>query len=331
MVPFGFLFSINFLLLLIWTILDPYEWIRQEAIPGFTNGFCYSEHYWAFLAMLVFANLLVACYTLIQAFECRKLSTEYDESVWIGFSLAFVVQVWLIGLPILQLTGDTPDWLFLTKTSIVFFTVVSTLLCIFVPKIQFLQEEEIQKKEGATKSMFGIQFGSGSVSSVVEAVVKPFQSTFGMIRLGSQYMVSRASQTGFPGKKRSSGVIGIRIIRASGQQGQDMEKLQRNLKNADSRRQMLQERLEMLQERFEQYIISNHPHGALAQQLDAQKSQKDELVDASPKSQKDVTNASQRSLKSTRSMRMQRDAQGISQKSQFSQRSLQSRKSKGSQ
>jgi SMC interacting uncharacterized protein involved in chromosome segregation len=59
-------------------------------------------------------------------------------------------------------------------------------------------------------------------------------------------------------------VIGIRIVRASGEYAQDMEKLQSNLKNAESRRRMLQDQLESLQERFEQYIISHHPHGAHA-------------------------------------------------------------------
>jgi len=265
LLPFGFLFSINFLVLLIWTISDPYEWIREEATPGFTNGFCYSENYWYFLAMLVFANLLVACYTLIQAFECRKLSTEYEESFWICLSLACVVQVWLIGLPILQLTGATPDWLFLTKTCIVFFTVVSTLLCIFVPKIRFLEEEARLQKEVAQKSTPGFESGRSSIIEAVGKVVKPFQSTFGMIRLGSQYMVSRTSQQAERNKTRSSGVIGIRIVRASGQQGQDMERLQQNLKSADARRQMLQDQLESLQERFEQYIVSNHPQGAHAQ------------------------------------------------------------------
>ncbi|CAJ1924550.1 unnamed protein product [Cylindrotheca closterium] len=260
MVPFGFLFSINFLLLVIWTIVDPYEWIREEANPGFTNGFCNSDHYWAFIAMLVFANLLVACYTLIQAFECRKLSTEYGESNWIGFSLAFIVQVWLIGLPILQLTGTTPDWLFLTKTCIVFFSCVSTLLCVFIPKIQYLRDE-------ATKEDNERQLSGSGRTSMFGAVVKPFQSGFGMIRMGSQYMISRSSQHNTSEnmekrKNRTSGVIGIRIVRASGEYAQDMEKLQKNLKTAESRRRMLQDQLEGLQEQFEQYIISHHPHGA---------------------------------------------------------------------
>lgn len=243
---------------MIWTIVDPYEWIREEAIPGFTNGFCYSENYWAFLAMLVFCNLLVACYTLIQAFECRKLSTEYNENTWIGFSLACLVQVWLIGLPILQLMGDEPDWLFITKTSIVFFTCVSTLLCIFVPKIRFLREEAHKEEEAP-----GGLSASGRVS-IMDVVAKPFQSTFGAIRLGSQYMMSRASQSPVTQNKnrRTSGVIGIRIMRATGEYAKDMERLQNNFNAADTRRRMLQEQLESLQERFEQYIISNHPHGA---------------------------------------------------------------------
>jgi len=247
MVPFGSLFSINFVLLMIWTIVDPYEWIREEVNIGFTNGFCSSDHYRVFVTLLVFINLLVSFYTLIQAFECRKLSTEYDESLWIGASLVCIVQVSLIALPILVITGSTPDWLFLTKVCVVFFTCVCTLLCIFVPKIRFLRKEaKEQELDGSDRN------------NTIVCAKKHFQSAFGMIRFGSTNMVTGPSEEMQQRSKRSSGVIGIRIVRSSGEHTQDLERLQNNLKNAEGRKRTLQDQMESLQDQFEQYVVSTH-------------------------------------------------------------------------
>ena len=105
-----------------------------------TNGYCYSDNYRIFLGLLIGINLIVSFYTLIQAFECRKISTEYQESLWISAALLCIVQVWVMCLPILQLVGKMPTWLFLVKVCIVFFTSVSALLCVFVPKIGYLRK-----------------------------------------------------------------------------------------------------------------------------------------------------------------------------------------------
>jgi hypothetical protein len=209
----------------------------------------------------VCVNLLVAFYTLIQAFECRKLSTEYEESVWIGASLVCIVQVWLISMPILQLTGNTPSWLFMTKVTIVFFTCISTLLFIFIPKIGYLRKETM---DGGSASGDSTRiFEEGEEETEAEEAGQ-FQSVFPLIRFGSQSMIADPADKGSPAYKKlkSSGVLGIRIVRASGEHSQDLERLQHSLTQAEARRTNLQDQLENLQEKFEQYVVANHPHGA---------------------------------------------------------------------
>lgn len=261
MVPFLSLLGINIVLLLTWTITDPYEWIREEFEEGSRNGFCYSDHYKIYLALLVGTNLLVAFYTLIQVFECRKLSTEYEESVWIGASLVCIVQVWLISIPILQLTGNNPSWLFMTKVTIVFFTCISTLLCIFIPKIGFQRKEAMDAASALGDSA---RIADEDEDETEAQEVGQFQSVFPLIRFGSQHMIADAGEKRPPAykKMKSSGVIGIRIVRAAGEHGQDLERLQRSLTKAEARRGSLQDQLENLQDKFEHYIVANHPHGA---------------------------------------------------------------------
>jgi hypothetical protein len=98
-----------------------------------------------------------------------------------------------------------------------------------------------------------------------------FQSVFPLIRFGSQRMIADPAEKGTPAYKKlkSSGVIGIRIVRSSGEHSQDLERLQHNLTQAEARRKNLQDQLENLQEKFEQYIVANHPNGApVSTQLD---------------------------------------------------------------
>jgi len=59
-------------------------------------------------------------------------------------------------------------------------------------------------------------------------------------------------------------MVGIGIIRSTGEHSQEMEQLQDNMAKAEDRRRNLQDQLEHLQEKFEQYIVANHPHGAHA-------------------------------------------------------------------
>jgi hypothetical protein len=60
----------------------------------------------------------------------------------------------------------------------------------------------------------------------------------------------------------SSGVLGIRIIQSSSRHSEEeVERLQKNMNQAEQRNKVLQDRLERLQEKLEQYLVANHPHG----------------------------------------------------------------------
>jgi hypothetical protein len=272
--PFLLLGGTNIIILLAWTINDHYRW-EFETVGDSTMGFCSSDHYKVYLGLLVSINLLVSFYTLIQAYECRKISTEYDESLWVSASLVCIVQVWVICLPILQLIENEPSWSFFTKVCVVFFTCVSTLLCIFVPKICYLRKSWA---DGGSVDVLSTPLYEEDGEDSEDETSGPFQSAFALIKFGSSDMlgegndIHNTSETRHPGggaikRMRSSGVIGIRIIRSSGEHGKKIEQLQNNLSQAEVRRRALQDRIEMLQETFEQFIVANHPQGAHAGRL----------------------------------------------------------------
>jgi hypothetical protein len=79
----------NIIVLTVWTIVDPRE-VETEYVgydefdrPNETESFCQSEHQAVYLSILVVINLGSLAFSLIQAFQARKISTEFNESNYI--------------------------------------------------------------------------------------------------------------------------------------------------------------------------------------------------------------------------------------------------------
>jgi len=266
--------GINLIILTTWNIQDPVVWVRSplpqpdhslnflEQVP--TYGYCNSQHYRVYLGLMLGANYVVSVVALVQAYECRKISTDYGESLWIGAALITIVQVWTVGLPLLKLLDNNPRAVYLVKTGVVFLTTMGTLFLIFVPKIGYLRQ--------ALRNP-GKQFKTGHDSmptSNREASVTSDDSEVSRNKLEQSRRVSTwdghiIAMAGLAKGQRTkreppSGLEGIRIIQSSNRHSEEVEKLQKSLRHAESRHKSLNERLERLHEKFEQYIVSRHPH-----------------------------------------------------------------------
>ena len=154
------LFGVNFVVLLVWNVSDPVQWIREPVddpdtafnlVEVSTFGSCDSVHYRVYLGIIIGVNLIVSLISLVQAYECRKISTEYSQSFWISSALVCIVQVWLVGLPALKLLSDNPPATFFVKFGIVFITCMSSLLLLFVPKMRYLRESLEERKHGVPR------------------------------------------------------------------------------------------------------------------------------------------------------------------------------------
>ena len=144
--PNLFLYAVNFVVLLVWTLTNPQMWTRipvneaassQNLIEPSTRGWCGSSQTIMYLSIILGVNLIMMVTSLIQAYECRKVATEYSESLWISASIAVIAQVWIVGLPILKLLDVNPRQVFMTKVGIIVVSTFSTLFLIFEPKMSF--------------------------------------------------------------------------------------------------------------------------------------------------------------------------------------------------
>ena len=166
-IPLLVVLPLNLIVLLAWNIKEPMTWKRlpledgledqfdvsrqrdtiideihlglELSEPG-TFGTCTGSNSTYYFASLFWINVISCLITLIQAYEIRKVSTEYNESVWIAAILGCLLQSWIIGLSVLSLLDDNPATKFVIKTIVVFSTCMVTLLLIFVPKFGYLRK-----------------------------------------------------------------------------------------------------------------------------------------------------------------------------------------------
>jgi hypothetical protein len=262
-VPNFFLYTVNVVVLLVWTLTSPQQWTRvpvngQDSslnlAEGSTYGWCGSDETRMFLGIILGTNFVVMIVSLIQAYECRKITTEYSDSLWVSASIAVIAQIWIVGLPILKLLEREPRGVFLTKVGFIFASTNLTLALIFGPKIGHLYsslEGEDGDDIGYSKHHHHHHHDSETQSHSEDDEIRS--------RAGSRYGTEEELQ--YIVRSERLPPLGIRIIPASYIHSEQADKLQMEVDKAEKRNRSLQLTLENLQEKMEQFIVARDPLG----------------------------------------------------------------------
>jgi len=154
--PIVAVFTINGVLLLCWTLIDPLKWQRQpvkEGDPSSTYGFCESEGNasTAFITLLVLLDLSALVLACVQAYRARDMNDELTESRWLGVACASWVQVLAIGAPVIALTRNQPVASYFVRSALVFLVCVSMLLFMFVPKMMLVYKKPQEAPKSSNK------------------------------------------------------------------------------------------------------------------------------------------------------------------------------------
>eukprot|EP00934_Nitzschia_sp_Nitz4_P007164 Nitzschia sp. Nitz4//scaffold183_size43938//21801//24764//NITZ4_007270-RA/size43938-augustus-gene-0.71-mRNA-1//1//CDS//3329539614//7154//frame0 len=257
-IPFLVVLGSNLALLVAWNITDPVKWYRSptdadphiiyEDIP--TYGYCDSDQFRMYFGAILGIDFVLSLTSLVQSYECRKVSVDYAENLWISGVLGSIVQIWIIGFPLLKLLDDDPRAVFFVKVGVVSLTSLATLFLIFLPKMRYHRQalriaseedgESPYKPELSDLQMGGDQTVNGLEQPAVMNTNKERRMNRNQLPEGSD---------------------GIRIFQMSGRHSAEVEKLQKRFSQAELRHRTLNDRLERLQENLEQYIMSRHPHG----------------------------------------------------------------------
>jgi len=172
LVPFAIILFLNVTLLLLMTLLDPPHWQRIQTSETDSSGTCWrhdSKESKVILILLAVVNLAAVLLANIQAFKARAISDEYAESRYIGVAMAGMLQVCLVGVPVLFLVEANPPAFFLVLSSIIFLVSMSLLLLIFVPKVLLVRHDKAHPQLSRRASSQGVsrQYSGLSVPSLV--------------------------------------------------------------------------------------------------------------------------------------------------------------------
>ena len=160
LLPFAVMFSTNVLLLLLWTILDPLFWSRITVSETETYGTCNvsKNHVWkSILIVLGLVNGTALVLANVEAYKARRITTEYGESKHIAMIMASILQVIVVGLPLMFLVDDNSAASYFIRSSVIFVICMSTLTLIFVPKIITWWNKKDARKIAATVAT-GLRF-----------------------------------------------------------------------------------------------------------------------------------------------------------------------------
>jgi hypothetical protein len=136
--PFAVLMSLNFVILLSWTLLDPLLYERTYGNETSTSyGHCASQgtQWKGFLAALGILNFSALVVVNIQAYKARNINDELSESKYIGLSTLSMSQIFVVGVPLLFIVHKEPSAYFFVWCGIIFIVCSTILLLIFMPKI----------------------------------------------------------------------------------------------------------------------------------------------------------------------------------------------------
>jgi hypothetical protein len=239
------IFGIDFLILLVWTIIDPQKWVRipinedlysLNLVEESTLGWCTSNNTQIYVGVLIALNAAIVVLSLVQSYECRRITTEYSESLWITASIVITAQAWIISLPLIILLEDNPQNYFLVRSGTILCTTLPVLLLIFVPKIIYLYEALGDEKE--TKLIMKQQQEEYEKNKNDDIDSSNKKAT-------PHAIVQR--------KNEPKGTIGIRIVQFVYLDSDEVDELEEAVDKAEQHNTKLRNTMERLKENLEEH------------------------------------------------------------------------------
>jgi len=271
LLPFFFIFGLDCLVLSIWTIFDRHVWNRvpinlnDPSSP--TVGLCTSEDSVWFIGMLFIFNMGILFLSLVQSYECRRITTEYNESSWVTMAITVTAQAWFIGLPLLVLIDDPTIW-FILIGSTVLCTTLPILLLIFIPKILYSIEARKSTSvrmstEDMRKKLFYDDRSHDRSADMADMRSSDFRSSdfiSGEITIAESADSARGSFNSLSYRRQDpKGTIGIRIILFTYLDQEEVEELEDAVEFAEERNKELKLMMGRLKDNIEEHhIVKKH-------------------------------------------------------------------------
>lgn len=189
LLPMAVLLALNIVFMTVWTAVDPMFFQRSQRCgsDAFTSfGNCVVGAGPVSVAMagsVAGVNFLAIVLANIQAFKARKINTEFSESSSIGLAMGSMMQIFIVGIPLVFLVNDSPPAKYFILVSMISVICFSVLLLMFVPKMRAMSKFRKQRREAIAR---GEAFDEKAWWSKNAGVIKNIQRKFSnMVRLKS--------------------------------------------------------------------------------------------------------------------------------------------------
>lgn len=143
-IPFLVLMIANFAIMLAFTLHAPLVWERQLVANYDKYGRSVESVGWCvpsntrnttiYLVFVVAINISVLLFANYQAYIARDLPSEFSESTFIAVAMGSLLEVFILGIPVLFVSSSDPSMSFLIRSILAAVTSLSALLPIFLPK-----------------------------------------------------------------------------------------------------------------------------------------------------------------------------------------------------
>lgn len=142
MMPFGAVVTCSIVILIVWQILNPMKWIRENTNEGEEGPYtsyaeCSSED--GVLPYIIPLGFIIALSVILTgaiSWKLKDVQAELAESKWIFFGILSHIQIWAIGIPLYIILDDVSrDASYLISAALTFIFSVSLVMLVIWPKM----------------------------------------------------------------------------------------------------------------------------------------------------------------------------------------------------
>lgn len=180
--PFILLLSLNIIVLISWTVIDPLTYEREFLLgTDYWNreiasvGRCRSNRPAAYLVPLACVNFISLVIAGWQAWQARDIEDEFSEGKYIGLSIFSMCQAFMTGIPIVAVVKDIPGAFYLVTVFLIFMLCVVVLSLVFMPKMA-IQYKYSKLPRSEQRQMLAVSVRKSAFSSRNDSS-KPYESS----------------------------------------------------------------------------------------------------------------------------------------------------------
>lgn len=152
--PLAGLIVMTFVILIVWTIVDPWHWNRAiiNEFPAETYGQCECSYFWVFFAPLMAIIILAEVLTAFFAWKTSDVPEDFRDSTAVLYAILTQLQAWVIGVPILAVLGtSSANATYFGRVLLIWIFSISSVGIVVAPRLvltlRMIRNPSLQKKD----------------------------------------------------------------------------------------------------------------------------------------------------------------------------------------